>query len=145
MTQLHNLTCVHFDISFLVNNQMLQNLFFRLCFLISVSVEHKLVNDKDKICESLGIGTSLFISNLLTMINNFSLEVNSQPPSHINKDIIDVLMYDRLDTSTEAFNRVHLKSSDGATLCCRLLVYYLFQNRFKCMKQILNKTRGVIP
>lgn len=38
-----------------------------------------------------------------------------------------MLMYKRLDTSTEAFNTVHLKSSGGATLCCHLLVGYRFQ------------------
>lgn len=76
MTRLHNLTCVHFDISCLLNIQILENLFFRLCFLISVSVEHELTNDKDKIYESVGTGPSLFISNLLTMISNFPLEVD---------------------------------------------------------------------
>lgn len=55
MTRLRNLTCVHFDISCLLNNQILQNLFFRLCFLISVSVEHELI-----ITESFGVGAVSF-------------------------------------------------------------------------------------
>lgn len=58
-------------------------------------------------------------------------------------------MYKRPDTSTEAFYTTHLKSSGGATSCCHLLVGYrlqmLLMHRFTYIKQMLNKTSGVIP